>query len=83
MRRKLTIVMCTFITLLGLIIQTITDNPYFIITGLAITGLGIFPGTTVEIVYLNEIINGHFRSLAICSMYIMWGLAETMIYPLS
>ena len=59
----------------------------------------MFPSATVDMAYLSETISknniisnstpfhpldGHFRSIAICLMYVMWGLSEMLIiYPLS
>lgn len=40
------------------------------------------PGSTIAIVYLNEVSTGKFRQTMIIFMYIIWGVTEMVMLPI-
>ncbi|KRX10392.1 Major facilitator superfamily domain, general substrate transporter [Pseudocohnilembus persalinus] len=81
--RKISIILSWIIVTIGAVIMAFSQNIDLILFSIFLLGLGIFPITSIDQVYLNEVSTGKYRQTSQVLMYVVWGIAEIAILPLT
>lgn len=67
----------------GAILLVAFKSIYTVYLGMLLIGIGITPAGYLELVILNEVSTGHFRTFSMCFMYVAFALGEMAIWPFS